>query len=367
MKARKIAGIRLMNYLNDGINWKAHKDVILDFWIGYKCKDYGYQPSQFARMSRVVDIPTKAQKCYEKWFNSYDFQNTTDKEWLSFVDGTLNIFYHTSNPEQDPDDEWYIELMQSEVNARDIAETQVYHGKPNLNSFFRSDTNSKPEEVGGRRNGYIFTHRLRELDPSRTKNMYWGIVFQCPETVTLKFDNNGVKDTRSINWAANATHMTLVMVCGDGRLKIIPTMAKGKVWRADRYVPEGNVNQTPMTPKALHRYITDNFYKLYGVWDDIDSSIKTARESTTARINAMNVMNDEEVKVGRVIPDIDKFIREGNVSDARREYNKEVRKATTKRVKQNASDAKEKVRNIVKAKKRAAERRRSKLHASLEA
>ena len=30
MKARKIAGIRLINYINDGITWKSHKDIILD-------------------------------------------------------------------------------------------------------------------------------------------------------------------------------------------------------------------------------------------------------------------------------------------------------------------------------------------------
>ena len=28
MKARKIAGIRLINYIQDGITWKSHKDVM---------------------------------------------------------------------------------------------------------------------------------------------------------------------------------------------------------------------------------------------------------------------------------------------------------------------------------------------------
>lgn len=365
MKSRKVAGIRLINYLKDGINWKDHKDVILDFWIGYKCKEYGYTPAQFNRMKRVVDLPTKAQECYEQWFNGYDFQNTTDKAWMSFVDGTLNIFYHTKNPVQEQEAEWYIELMQSEVKARDIAENQVYRGEPNLNNFFRSDTNSKPEEVGGKRNGYIFTYRLKDLDPSRTQGMYWGIVFQCPETVSLSFDNDGVTDYRSINWAANAEHMTLVRVCGDGRLKIVPVFVKGKVWKADRYVPEGQVNQTAMSPHALYRYIVENFHTLYGVWDEIDAQVKNANENYNSRVNALNVMNDEEIKVGRVIPDLAKFIKEGNVSDAKREYNKEVRKATAKRIDDRKSDAKEKVRNIVKAKKRAEKNRMNKLNAMI--
>lgn len=366
MKSRKIAGKRLFNYLTEGINWKAHKDIILDFWIGYKCKDYGYQPSQFARMSRVVSLPTKAQECYEQWFNSYDFQNTTDKEWLAFVDGTLNIFYHTRNPVEEPEDEWYIGLMQSEVDARDIAENQWYHGLPNLNSFFRSDTNSKPEEVGGRRNGYIFSRKLRTLKPSMTKDMYWGIVFQCPETVTLEFDNNGNTDSRAINWSANAEHMTLVEVCGDGRLKLKPVFVKGKAWRADRYIPEGVVNQSPMSAQALHSYIVDNFDQLYGVWDEIDAIMKDDSESSNARENAVAVMNDEEIKVGRVIPNVAKFINEGNVSPAKREYNKEMRKATKKHLKKETSHEAEKMRNILKAKKRAADTRRNKLRLALE-
>lgn len=353
MKARKIAGVRLLNYLQGGINWKTHKDVILDFWVTYKCQESGYRPEQFENMARVVDLPTIAQKRYEEWFNQYDFQNDKDKDWLGFVDGTLNLLYHTTNPVQEKDDEWFIDLMQSEVNARDIVENQVYHGRPNLNAFFRVETNSKPEEVGGRRNGYIFCRRLRDLQPKETKDMYWGVIFQCPETVSLSFDNNGVPDKRAICWAANAEHMTLVQICADGRLKIVPVHVEGKVWKADRYIPEGQVSNSPMAPSAIHRYITEKFQSMYGIWDDIDDAVKNVREQSTARTNAMNVMNDEEIKVGKVIPNIDKFIRQGNVSDARREYNADVRKALMRKVKQRESDAKAKVRDIVKAKKRA--------------
>ena len=132
MKARKIAGIRLVNYIEDGITWKSHKDVILDFWITKKCQEAGYSPFQFRNMFRVVQLPTAAQQKYEEWFNHYDFQNETDKDWLEFVNGTLNLFYHTSEPVIEPDETWFIDLMQSEVEARGIVAEQVYHGSPNL-------------------------------------------------------------------------------------------------------------------------------------------------------------------------------------------------------------------------------------------
>ncbi|MBR6663219.1 MAG: hypothetical protein IKL33_00165, partial [Alphaproteobacteria bacterium] len=104
MKARKIAGIRLVNYIEDGITWKSHKDVILDFWITKKCQEAGYSPFQFRNMFRVVQLPTAAQQKYEEWFNHYDFQNDTDKDWLDFVNGTLNLFYHTSEPNIEADE-----------------------------------------------------------------------------------------------------------------------------------------------------------------------------------------------------------------------------------------------------------------------
>ena len=168
MKARKIAGIRLINYINDGITWKSHKDIILDFWIMKKCQDYGYTPYQFRNMFRVVELPTEAQEKYQEWFEKYDFQNDTDKAWLDFVNGTLNLFYRTDNPKAEDDDCWYIDMMQSEVEARQIVTEQVYHGSPNLNAFWKISTDSKPEEVGGRRNGYIYVSKLGEVTPKDT-------------------------------------------------------------------------------------------------------------------------------------------------------------------------------------------------------
>jgi hypothetical protein len=147
MKAVKLAGIRLVNYIIDGINWKDHRDIVLDFWVSYKCREFGYVPKQFFNMFTVEELPTEAQGQYEQWFNGYNFQSTDDKDWIDFVNGTLNVFYHTKDPIMLGEDEWYVDLMKSEIEAREIAEAQLYHGNPNINSFWKLDTNSKPEEV----------------------------------------------------------------------------------------------------------------------------------------------------------------------------------------------------------------------------
>ncbi|MCQ2123257.1 MAG: hypothetical protein MJZ25_03650 [Fibrobacter sp.] len=351
MKAKKLAGIRLINYINDGVTWQTHKDLILDFWIMNKCHDYGFNPIQFNGMSRVVELPTQAQQAYTDWFGKYDFQNE-DKDWIEFVDGTLNLFYHTNDPQEEADNEWYIDMMQSELEARSICETQVYHGLPNINAFWKVDTNSKTEEVGGRRNGYIYTNKLSEINPADTKGYYWGVVFQCPETVSLGFSDNGVAKRKCINWAANTEHMTLVRINADGRLKIVPIHVEGKSWKADRWIPEGNVAQQAMAPSALHKYINENFDSLFGIWDRIDAAVKNVREETNARITALNTMNDEEIKVSKVIGDIDKFIKDGNVSEQRREYNETVRKAIMKKIKTRDKETRKEVRDIVKAEKR---------------
>jgi hypothetical protein len=121
-----------------------------------------------------------------------------------------------------------------------------------------------------------------------------------------------------------------------------------------------------MSSQALLRYITDKFGSLYGVWDNIDAKVKHVREQSTARLTALNTMNDEEVKVGRVIGDLQKFVREGNVSDEKREYNKEVRKAVLKKLRIREKEARKVARDIAKAERRKAVRDRSKINATVE-
>ena len=117
-----------------------------------KCRGDGFNPHDFDKIYRVIELPTAAQKKYAEWFGKFDFQ-CEDEDWINFVNGTLNLFYHTFDPIEEEDGLGYIELMQSEVDARTICETQVYHGLPNINTFWKVDTNSKTEEVGGRRQG----------------------------------------------------------------------------------------------------------------------------------------------------------------------------------------------------------------------
>ena len=164
MKSKKLAGIRLFNYLNDGINWKDHKDIILDYWIKNIAPQYNRSPDKLQGFVTVESLPTAVQKEYEDWFKKFDFQTSKDQKWIEFVNGTLNIFYHTNGYRQEPKDVWYIDLMKSEVKARNIVESQVYHGNPNLNSFMKIETNSKPEEVGGGRNGENRTQRSSDVN-----------------------------------------------------------------------------------------------------------------------------------------------------------------------------------------------------------
>jgi len=364
MKARKIAGIRLVNYIHDSINWKDHKDIVLDFWIAFKCREGGYYPKQFADMYIVEELPIEAQKIYESWFNEFDFQNEDDKDWINFINGTLNIFYHTEDPQEMDEDIWYIDLMQSEVKAREIVEEQTYHGNPNINNFWRLDTNSKPEEVGGRRNGYLFTSELAEVDPSDTKGYFWAVAFQCIETVKLYFRDGEVKKSKCINWAANCDHMTLLKITGDGRFKIEPVNVKGKVWRSDRQVPQTSIPTTPLSGRTLVKHIKTNFYDMYGVWDEIDGEIKMDNEASNQRKNAVNTMSDEEVKISKVLDKtVDEFIIDGNVSHEKRERNKKIRQAIRDKNKLREREIKKKMRELEKSKTKQDGRDHDKLNA----
>ena len=363
MRARKISGIRLKNYWDEGINWKDHKDVILDFWKSGKCRADGYVPKQFERMFTVRELPTKAQEAYHKWFDSFDFQTDKDPDWIKFVNGSLNFFYHTSDPQVEPDGIWYIDMMQSEVEARDIATTQIYHGNPHLEAFWRIDTNSKPEEVGGRRNGYMYTSKLADVSPKDTVGYYWAIAFQCKDTASLAYDDNGTVKRKCINWAADARHMTLLMITSDGRFKIVPVFVEGKSWRSDRHIPEGNVIQAPMTAQALDKYFTDHYHSLFGIWDDIDIKVKRVREDTNQRKNALATFNDEEIRVGGLVGNIDTFINDGRVSYQERERNREVRKALKVRNQARERAIKAKLRDLAKNEKRKDERKMDSLNA----
>lgn len=363
MKSVKIAGIRLINYLEDNVNWKDHKDIVLDFWIEHKCREHGYAPRMFKNMYYVEELPVNAQDDYEGWFNKFDFQTIDDNDWIKFVDGTLNIFYHTKNPTLLPEDTWYCLLMKSETHAREICETQIFHGNPNINSFWNLDTNTKAEEVGGRRNGYIFSTELAKLEHRDTRNYYWAVAFQCPpDTIKLFYSADDKTKSKCINWAADCVHMTLLKVTGSGRFMVEQIFIEGKAWRPDRMVPQESLPTSPMSGKALDRHFRKNFHAMYGVWDEIDEEIKTEKEASNQRKNAVNTMNDEEVKLRKIISNIKSFIKDGNVSPARRERNKQMRQSVREKNQLREREIKKKLREIEKEQGKKDRRDRNKLN-----
>lgn len=362
MKSQKIAGIRLINYINDGINWKDHKDIVLDFWIYNKSREYGYNPKVFSNMFYVNELPVEVQEQYEEWFNGYDFNNTEDKNWIEFVNGTLNIFYHTSDPTILPDDTWYIILMKSEVKAREITENQLFHGNPNINTFWKISTNSKAEEVGGRRNGYLFSHQLENLKATDTRDFYWAVTYQCPESVKLHYTDGDERKARCINWAADCKNITLLKITNTGRFLIIPVEVKGKSWRPDKVVPaKKDVRNKAFTPSALHQFINRNYKEMYGIWEAYEDSIKTERELINQRKNAVNIMNDEEVDIGKIV-NVDEFIIDGNVDDYERERNKLIRKNIVKKNQIRERNIRKRMREIEKTQGKKERRDRNRLN-----
>ena len=361
MKSQKIAGIRLINYVNDGINWKDHKDIVLDFWIYNKSRESGYNPRQFENMFYVNELPTEVQDIYESWFNEYEFNNEDD-DWVEFVNGTLNIFYHTSDPTLLPDDTWFAMLLKSEVKARDICENQLFHGNPNINTFWKIDTNSKAEEVSGRRNGYLFVNELDNISNADTSGFYWAVAFQCPETVKLFYEDGKEKKSRCICWAADCKNATLLKVTASGRFQVIPVDVEGKAWRPDKTVPaENDICRRAYTGHALLLYIKQHYQELYGVWEAIEAKLKAEREAINQRKNAMNTMNDEEVDIGKLI-DVNEFVVDGNVSDQERKRNQLIRKRIIKRNQLREREIKKKMRDIERNEGKVTRRERNTLN-----
>ena len=189
------------------------------------------------------------------------------------------------------------------------------------------DTNSKPEEVGGRRNGYLFTNELSRVKPNHTRGFYWAVAFQAPETVKIYYNSKGETMSKCVNWAANCKNMTLMKITNSGRFLVQPVFVEGKAWRDDRNIPQEKAPKHPMSGVSLVKWIHDNYHSMYGIWDAIDENKKYYREQLNRRKAAIGTMSDEEIKVGKVIDNINKFIARGNVSRKRRERNEKIRRA----------------------------------------
>lgn len=348
-KAYKLAGIRLINYHKGGINFKDHKDILLDFWIRFKCRDAGFIPAALKNFYYFEDLPNNAKEAYESWFNGYNFQNDDDKDYLKFINGTLNFFYHTQDPKEMDESTWFVTMMKSEEKAREIAETQIFHGNPNINSFWKLDTNTKSDEVAGRRNGYVFSTELEKVNPQETKGFYWAIAFQSPESVKLFYQDGNKEGSKIISWAAHCKHCTLLQITSDGRFVVKQVFVKGKAWREDRMIPQDLVPNRAYVGYALAQYFTKNYFDMYGIWDAIDEEIKYIREATNERKNAVNTMNDEEVNIGSLLPDIEEFIEKGNVTKEERERNKAIRQKIKEKNKFREKEIKKRIREARKS------------------
>ena len=101
---------------------------------------------------------------------------------------------------------------------------------------------------------------------------------------------------------------------------------------------------------------------MYGVWEDIDERMKDTREAANQRKNAVNTMNDEEVKLNKVIDNITNFITDGKVSKERRERNKVVRQAIREKNKLREREVRKKLREIEKEEGKEDRRNRNRLN-----
>ncbi len=356
LKAGKLISIRLVNYHEDGINWKDHKDKVLDFWVQFKSKNDGFNPTSLSVFKYFENLPNPAKEAYENWFNSYDFQNEQDKEYLKWIDGKFNFFYHTSSPTIMNDNTWFVYLTKSEEDALDICESQIFHGNPNIDAFWKVDANTKSDEVGGRRNGYIFSSELESITPKETKDYFWAVAFQAKESVKLFYMDSGKQKSKVISWAADAKNCVLLQITSNGRFIVKQTFVKSKGWKKERHIPQDRVPKNAYLGYALTQYFKKNYYEMFGIWEEIDEEIKSIKEGINQRRNAVNTMNDEEVNISKILKSINKFIQEGNVSRERRERNKLIRKNIKKKTQLRERE----IRKIVRETKKYLKKKRKK-------
>jgi hypothetical protein len=362
MKSSKKTGERLVSYIQDGIVWKEHKDIVLDFWIRFKSPSYKYDPKQFQGLHYTDELPENAQKAYEHWFGNYDFQNNVDKDWIQFVDGTLNLFYHTANPTIIEDNTWFCVLLPTEDAAKEICETQIFHGSPNLNSFFKVSSDTKSDEIGGRRNGYVYATELAKVTAGDMVGFPWAVAFQSDDSVKLFFQNGSKVDSKCICWASECRHATLLKNNGKGQFFVVPVTVPERGWRRARDIPMNMSPAKPLTPLALNQYFIQNFHEMYGVMDEIDEKVKYLRGSINERKSAITAMNDENVQIDDVLPDVRSFILNGNVSIREKEFNKLRRKMSKQHNRERETEIKARIREIQKEDRKKTRRERQRLN-----
>lgn len=297
----------------------------------------------------VDDMPVEMTEVYKKWFDDTKIKNNfqmDDADWIRFVDGTLNIFYKTGDYKIDDDGAWYVILLNSSEKALKVAEEQMFHGNPNLNTFWKIASNGKYDEIGGRRNGYVFSDRLRTVPKSELKRFRFALVFQCPETVSIQYLDRGQNRVKYINWAGNVENIVMCQLDLAGRFRIIPVALKSE----PRVIPSDRVPMNAMHVSDLSAMLDDNYAEWFHVEQVKEEREKTERTSTNARKNALSVMWDEQIPINLVITNVDEFINNGNVSQVIREENKKIREAKLRAEKDRKSASRRSEREFEKTK-----------------
>lgn len=362
IKGTKITGIRLINYHEAGINLKDHGNKVLDFWILFKAKDYGFTPNSLKDFRYMDKLPNSAREAYEEWFKNFDWNNENDKDWIQWLQGRLNFFYKTHTPTEMPEDTWYIYLTKAEEDAREIAENQVFHGNPEIDCFWQVDTNTKSAEVSGRRNGQVFSSELDKIVPPDTKGFYWAVAFQAPESVKLFYQDGDKEKSKIISWAAECKNITLLQITSNGRFIVKQVFIKGKAGKQDKNVPSENVPTQAYMGFALAQYFKKYYYELFGLVEEIEEEVKTLKIASNERKNALGTFNDNEINVGKLIKDINKFIEYGNVPKERVEENKRIRRNIKKKNVGREREIRAKVREAKKYLRKKEKKSRQKLN-----
>lgn len=360
MKAAKLIGERLVNYITDGVNWKDHKDIVLDYWMNYEARKDNINPRVLKGIYYVDELKEKHRDAYETWFKNFDFQSE-DKRWIKFVDGTLNLFYKTSNPEELHAETWFVWLTNSELKAKEIVENQQFHGNPNINNFWQITQNGKYEEIAGRDNGYIFSDQLTNLSRKTAKNFVGGIIYQSPQSVELEYLDGKKTRKKCINWASHCENITLVKVSASGKLVLVPVVIANE----NRIIPDGKIKITPMDGTQMNNYLKNNYSSLFGEYNRDQELEKQENTGINARKNAINTMYDEEIEINKVVDNINEFVKDGNVDEETRLKNKERREEINKKKSERKRSIKRATRELDKQKAKDLKRKLEKFKGNL--
>lgn len=324
MRAAKMSGERLRTYLEKGIDWKFHKDIVLEYWKRYVAIAEGIPENAIKDIVHANELQPQHFDAFKRWFDTKKKESNfqmEDSNWLNFIDGTLNIFYKTKDPELLDGEQWFIYPTNAEEKAKEWVENQAIRGNPNINTFWKINEYAKPEETSGKRNGFIYSIKLNTADKNELGKYNFGVIYQAEGSVSLKYQNGTKEDTKCISWAGDCTNIMMVKIYPSGRMLIYPVVNTKEL----RTIPEGKVPTDALFGKQLVEYLKSRYQELFGNYESRKEEEKEEKASVNARKSAINTLSDEEVNITSSISNVKKFIEQGNVSDERRELNEQKR------------------------------------------